>query len=450
MWDRLQRWAFDRFGEELVPALGEHLKGRGVGGADRPADDEDLTLSLGWCLLDRRLACGDTPARLYAGRPELPERERWLAGRIAASRLGVHRVVDVDPGAWMELEDVLTGARARVDSPNVSVDAVRWTVLICRVERGGPVPALWGGAAFYMPSEEPEILAELRRIARANGLPTDAAGLAAALGAGADEMACYVPPSRRAERILHTLEGDPLVFAEATWRLADRAAALRALRGAPGLVERRDDDGNVHVFDWVARRRDLLARRPPLPPGAVVMEDMVLDERGDLLGNGTTSLGTFTVRGQALELWCLSSERLDGAVALVERTLGPLAGGLERRLRSVEEAREEARKETGGGRAGGSPQADSRRRAGPRVPPGEVDARILELVYRRWIDDPNPALGGLSPREAARRPEHRRQLEQEVRLLEHRSARDRHDGLPGPDAAWLRRALALDGEPVAR
>ena len=443
----MQRWAFDRFEKELAPALVEHLRGRGVGSADRPAGDEDMALALAWLLLDRRLTCGDTPARCYAGLSELPARERWLAARIAASRLGVHRVIDAEPGARMELEDVLTGTRVRVDSPNVSLDAVRGQVLICRVERGGPVPALWGGAAFYEPSEEAEILAELRRIAETNALGTDSAGLATALIVGAREMACFVPPSRMAERTLHTLEGDPVTFAEATWRLRDRAAALRVLRGTSELALRPTaDDGDEYVFDLLACRRDLIARRPLLPPGAVVMEGgpVILDERGGLQGTDAASLGTFTVRGEVLELSCLSAQRLDGAVALVERNLGPLATKLKRRLRSIEEVREELSDGPAGARA---EAASRRRRVGPA---GGLDERVQALVHRRWIDDPDPHLGGLSPREAAGHPEHREQVEQQLRILEHRNARDRNDPLPGPELAWLRRELALDCEPVAR
>ena len=80
---------------------------------------------------------------------------------------------------------------------------MRWHVLVCRVERGGPVPALWSGAAFYEPNEEAEILAELRRVADANRMGTDTAALAGALTAGAKQMACFVPPSRLACAVRH-------------------------------------------------------------------------------------------------------------------------------------------------------------------------------------------------------------------------------------------------------
>ncbi len=303
------------------------------------------------------------------------------------------------------------------------------------------MPALWGGAAFYEPSEEAEILAELQHVAGANGLGTDAAGLAAALSAAARQMACFVPPSRLAERTFFTLEGDPVVVAEGSWRLRDRAAALRALCGASELALCPEGtDGNGHTFDWLAPRRDLVARRAVLPPGAVVLEGgpVTMDERGELTGGDITCLGTFTVRGELLELSCLSAGRLDAAVALVERTLGPLATEPKRRLRSIEEFRQD-----GGGRPAGtgSEPAPGQRRAGSADGP---EARFQALVYRRWIDDPDPRLGGLSPREAAGRPEHREQLERQLRIFEHSTACNRGAPFQGAAVAWLREVLALD------
>ena len=47
-----------------------------------------------------------------------------MAARIAASRLGVYRVTDVEPGSWIELESVLAGAMVRVASPHVSRETV--------------------------------------------------------------------------------------------------------------------------------------------------------------------------------------------------------------------------------------------------------------------------------------------------------------------------------------
>jgi len=449
VWERMQSWALDRFGDELGAALKEHMDARGVGGDERPALDEDLSLALCWLLIDRELEAGGKPARLYSELPEVAASEREMAARIAASRLGLYRVRDAEPGAWIELEN-LFGGTVRVASPSVSREAVRWHVLLCRVMEGGPMLSLWGAAGFYEPAEEPELLAELRRIAEANDLGAGARGLEAALRVGARELVCFIPPSRRAERVMHTLEGDPVVVVEATWRLREPGVAFGALRDAPELVlEGETEDGEGVTLAWLISRRELLARRPPLPLGAICVEGgpVVVGEDGDLEFKDVTSLGTFTLYRDHLEFFGLSEARLAQAVALVERRLGPVAGRLRRRVRSVEDAAGAARVP----RAAPTQGASRPRRASRRVDDGPMvpDARIRALTYRRWIDDPNEHLRGLSPREAASQPGHREGLERQLCSLEHHNARERDDGRPGAEVTWLRAELGLDAEPLA-
>jgi len=224
VWDRMQGWALERFGDQLGESLKEHMDRRGVGSEERPANDEDMSLAVCWLLIDRELADGGTPARLYSQLPDLTNGERSRAERIAASRLGLYRVREVERGAWIELESVLDSSTTRVTTPNVSRAAVRWHLLMCRVMTGGPSLSLWGAAGFYEPVEERELMAELWRIADARDLGGGAAGLEAALRAGAGELVCFVPASRRAEPVPYTVEGDPVVVAEATWRLRTLSA----------------------------------------------------------------------------------------------------------------------------------------------------------------------------------------------------------------------------------
>jgi hypothetical protein len=236
VWDRMQTWALDRFGDEIGGALKEQLDARGAGTDERPTLDEDLSLALCWLLIDRDVETGGTPAQLDSDLSELSVGERQVASRIAASGLGLHRVREAEPGAWIELEDLLDGRIVRVSSANVSREAVRWHLLLCRVMQGGPAPSLWGASGFYEPAEEPEVLDELRRIATENDLGAGTTGLRAALRVGAGELLCFVPPSRRAQPVPHTLEGDSIVVAEASWKLRDPDAAFDALCAVPGLA----------------------------------------------------------------------------------------------------------------------------------------------------------------------------------------------------------------------
>lgn len=350
--------------------------------------------------------------------------------RIAHSYLGLHRVLDREPGSWIELESLIDGTRVRVASPNVSRATVRWHVLLCRMMAGGPMASLWGAAGFYEPADEPALLGELRRLAAAYGLEDDRAGLERALRLGARELLCFVPPDRRTAPSFFTLEGDRAVFATVTWRLCDPDAALDALDQIPDLAwSGETEDGEGETFSWMAPRRALVARRPPLPPGAVCFESgpVFVGEDGELELEDLTCLGTFELRGDRLEFSGLSEARLEAAAALISSCLGSLARPGQTRVERLPLG--SSRAETQGG----------------REDEGETeDPRFLELLYRRWLDDPQRELSGLSPRQAASRPEHRATLERQLRSLEHGSAGERRDGEPGPEVRWLRGELAVE------
>jgi hypothetical protein len=447
LWARMQRWAFDSYGDELTVALGDHLAARKVGTEERPAEDDDLALAIGWLLIDRELdAGGGKPARLYAELPGLDESDRALARRIADCALGIHRVTDVYPGKWIELENVLDASTAKVVSSNVSLEAVRWHVLVCRVMTGGPGPTIWGAAAFYLPLEESEVLDELRRVARERGLGTSTEALERALQVGAGELVRFVPPSRSAEVTVHTLEGDPAVVAEATWTVTDPVCASRRLHDVAELVDGGPtDDGEGFIFDWLTSRTGLLACRGELPPGALCIEGgpVPLDDRS-FGTDDVTSLGTFTLSGDHLDFVGMSERRLDAAVALVDGHLGDLAGDPTRRVRSLDDVRS----------SGASEPGDlSRARRSAAHQTGEERSQTateaaLSVVYRRWLDDPNRLLGGLTPREAAARGEYGNEIELLLRSLENRSAYGRTDRHPGSEVARLR--AELSSAPVGR
>ena len=440
VWGRMQDWALGQFHDELLDALGEHFDDRRIGTSESPVMDDDLSAALCWILIDRPLADGGgPPAPRYARSPEIFESDRVLAGRIAACRLGVNRVRDVLPGAWIDLENVLTGATVRVSSPNVSRKVVRWHVLLCRVMASGPSPTLWGGSASYAPTEEPELLAEVERIATVRGLGTDHAGLEEALRVGARELVCFVPESRRVKPTPYTLEGDPALVAESTWAVSDPDSVLDELSGAPDLVAAGEsEDGDGLVFHWTASRHTLNARRSELPRGAVCLESgpIRVAEDGDLELTDLTSLGTFTLRGGRLEFSTISEARLGAAMAFVERRLGKLVGRPTRRVCSFEEY--------GSSEPSRQPSRGMSREEAP-VP----DEAFRRLLFRRWLDEPVSRLGGISPRRAAASGRYREQLEFLLRDIEHRNACDRADGLPGPEVAWLRAELGHETKTVA-
>ncbi|MGH2847529.1 MAG: hypothetical protein ACRDL0_16180 [Thermoleophilaceae bacterium] len=175
-------------------------------GPEPRVDDRDAQIFLTWFCSDRESAGGDTPVQRYAARADIDERERDVARRIADARLSLQRVHAAEPGRWIELEDVLSGVLVRVRSGEVSREAARWDLLLCRVMDDDQVPSLWGPVLFYAPGEEPELLTELERLADAHGIGTGRERLGGVFRLAALELMRFVPASRRVEPSLFTAD----------------------------------------------------------------------------------------------------------------------------------------------------------------------------------------------------------------------------------------------------
>jgi hypothetical protein len=259
---RIQDWTAETVGEEIDRALDVYASPEGT------MHDEDLQIFSAWFHNDRELPSGETPAERYAARADLAAEEREAAARIASANLGLHRVLAVEPGHWIELEDVVSGRRTQVRSASVSRDAVRWDILLGRVMAGAP-ESLWGPVRLFAPAEEPELLAELRRLAGVDAGGADAkAELEAAFREQALELMRFRPSSRDIQPSYFTPEGDPMAHGQATWKVREPAKAQARMRALGGLAP-----GEPLEIDLTVRRDRLLAKdRSPMPKGALVIE----------------------------------------------------------------------------------------------------------------------------------------------------------------------------------
>jgi hypothetical protein len=88
----------------------------------------------------------------------------------------------------------------------------------------------------------------------------------------------------------------------------------------------------------------------------------------------------------------------------------------------------------------------SRRRTAEPADTPEAAQLVLEFKrrhYATWLDEPIPALGGLTPREAVRRRASRRRLE--LLLQDMEQAEARAPAGQGFDFAWVRGELGMEG-----
>lgn len=413
-------WSVEQFGDELAEAFEEfHPESHRIG-------ERDFALLLTWFNSDRELSGGGTPVERFLARPDLDPDEREIAERIAAARLGIHRVRAVVPGRSLELENLLTGALIAVASQTVSCEVVRWDVVLCRVMPSDTVATLWGPVLVYAPDEEAELLVELARLAAAYGLCRDPAGLSEVFRLASRELLRFVPPSRAVEPSLFTAEGNPVVAARATWSLVDPDDAFRVLDAPPELLwVGESDDGTGECFQFTGDRAELVARRPPLPSNALFFESSYAGFP-DRIG-----IGTFVLAGCELRFDAISEQRLEHALELVSRRLAGNAELLERKITPFDHDRTDRQQALG---------------------PAEEDvqaADYLDQYLRRWLDEPLARLDGATPRAAASIPKLRGELEFLLRAIENRAEHARRAGAAWPDVAWLRNELDLSSQLAA-
>lgn len=409
----ISSWSARRYRDEIAAALADFRP------AGRDLGERDLALFVTWFNSDRELDGGGTPVEHYVARADIGPLEREAAARIAAARLGLYRVRAVAAGRSIELENVVTGEALRVASHSVSREVVRWDVLLCRVMAGEPQATLWGPVVTYLPDEERELVAEIERLAAAYGLPADPSGLSDTLRVASREFSRFVPPSRLAEPRLFTAEGDPVERACAVWRLADPVAAFVALDAPPELLwVGESEDGDGETFQFTGDRAELIALRPPLPPGSLYYESSYDGFPGRI------GLGTFVLCDDELRFDAISAPRLACAVAAVERLLGAGAVLVTSEVTpAVHDYRPSAR----------TPDRRETR-------PGEVE-EFLTDYFRRWLDEPLAQLAGHTPRTAAGDPALREELELTLRTIENHADRTRREGAAWPDVSWLRAEL---------
>jgi hypothetical protein len=412
---RIQDWSARALAGEVGVALEQFAP-------ERTMNDDDLQVFATWFHNDRELAGGGTPAERYAARTDLPAQERAAARRIASARLGLHRVLEVEPGRWLVLEDLVCGTRARVRSQSVSGDAVRWDVLLGRVMDGDP-PTLWGPTRFFEPCDESALLAEVERLAGVGAVSAPEPALQRALRDYALELMRFTPPSWSVEPSFFTLEGDLAAHGMATWSVRDVPAARERMRALGRLRP-----GEPLEIDITVPREVLVRDRPELPRGAIVLEAGPIDDPDSV------PIATLRLEAVRLSVEAMSEERLDRAIEIVALDFGDLAELSAREVVPIEQRLDERGSEA---ELPAAPLTEFSPADEWRLLVGAMTDRM-----RRWLDDPHPLLGDRTPREAVK-GERRAEVIGLVRGIENGAERARRSGQPFAEVSWIREELEL-------
>jgi hypothetical protein len=378
-------------------------------------DYECTQALLGWSSDHYRGPDGRTALDLYleerGGGLDAEGRALVEAQRTAC--FSYHEVVSAEPGRSIVLRDLLAGGERTVEEKSASRTVRPRDVLLTRVVDLGDRSILAGCHLRSLPPREgDEARRRLRSALRVRAAKVPMAKLREATADGTlfriwqelVDAGDARPPPR-----LQNTDGEDFILTVDRFDVAAGKAA-EVVAGLLDLPDAQRDEGE--------------------DDGAVTVSFVREGNAKGVLP--TTLIGRAVVEGGLLRLETNSRERADRLRALIGERLGALVS-----FRIREHADPVAHLAEGAER-------------GVRPAPSEpMPAEVLEVVkrmqaehYQRWLDDEIPALGGLTPRQAAKRKgAPRKSLELLLAEIEHAEA-----GQPEQqrfDVSVLRRELGV-------
>ncbi len=407
------RFAHERFGKAWRRAR------RGVKNFD-----EILPFSIPWSLYRCRIE-GRTAADWFFDeyKDRLSESERaWLENQ-RRSWLGIWEVEDFEPGATLDLRDLLTGERRRVQEKMGSRGVSKRVALLGAVVEHQGAFLMTGTYPHTMPPMEAFRIVE--EVCAATGAEPGSVPVEKLREAKIErllleswERALGEVERRRSQPLrLANTDGDPLLFTNDrfTFEPGDRPEVEHGLRALGADVEEEERNSTSTCFAVV---RCETGRRAALLP--------------------STLLGRIEVGDGSLTIETNSVKRADWIRRRVEEKCGE-------RLRH--RIRDHADPVASFGRGAAASPSKSKK---PESPP-ELLAALREQkarFYRAWVDEPIPALDGRTPREASRDAAGRRRVDALIKNMENMESR-----LPTAeqfDFQPLRRELSFAAESPSR
>lgn len=397
---------------------------------DLEHEPEAISIFVSWAVYEHSFGGATIVERFLRASSGALRRDEhaWLSAQ-ARSRLSAWEVLDVERGQSIRVRDMFTSEEALVVERMGSESLVPRDVLLARVVTHDGSAVFCGMHPRALgPREASELVAQVRRVlaGRRNAKLTaddlrrpGASTLVLALWQDAFEAIAHAPPPR-----LQNTDGEDLVLVTDTFTITGNRAALReALLRLP-LATLKDDE--VEGAD-----------------AAEVRIAFVRENRsGAALEN--TVLGHVTLDSRTLVVATNSRSRADSMRIQIARACEGLVAHARREERDGQELV---------ANAGQRPSSNASSRPRSEGPPPELRAvaRAWKSAhYARWVDEPIPALGGLTPRAAStsRSKPIRAELETLLKELERSESR-----LPEEerfDIAVLRSELAVVERPAPR
>jgi hypothetical protein len=329
---------------------------------------------------------------------------------------------EIRPGQGVRLHDVLTGATAFLNDHSASKSLERYHVLLARVVQLDGI-AIFGGShpQPLPPLEAQAVIEAARRLHHVRTRPVPPESLrsferAAELFRLWDDAAKELYDRPLIPALANT-DGEPLLltsdyFSVAPGQRAAVASSILTLEGAHAT----SDDPDPEEFLISKPGNAMIAAFP------------------------NTTLARLELREGELLIETNSLARADRARAAVE---GACGDSIQYRIRKHTDPKTLIEKELL--QPGRRPRREEATRGTGDLPP-ELAAQVIQdfkkRAYATWPDDPIPALGGKTPRQAAKTPAGRARLE--ALLKDYELGEDRQPEAQRYDVNELRRELGLE------
>jgi hypothetical protein len=444
-WSRRAEW-HERFQQTLTRHIGSACEKFEISPADLPDIIGPMGGSLFGCAFEDFLTLEEDSRNIVddylrrRGWKEAASGRAYIEG-LRRSVMSLYEASEIVPGQSVMVRDLVRGGDpVRVTERTASRTLRRWDRIAARLVPTGAETVFGGGLLPVDGATADKILASLKRLARRarteirrrfreagsaadEGILREETNETALLRKSAflitnlwleDALGRVLSPRRPT---LSNSEGDPLLFLTAHYPLRPDATPKSVRERLATLPSLRPEGGNF--WNWLAE-----SGARPVRPRAGHSFITTMDD-------GALVLGTIELKGKRILFAVNSERRLARARALIEPVLAGLVG--EPKILT----------ETPSQLVAAGPKASPRL----ELPPEEERRLIhasLDRHYRHTLETPVPALGNLTPREAARTAKGRAKVVAWIKMLEnHASHEDPASPMGSYDFAWLREELGV-------
>jgi hypothetical protein len=436
--ERIQRFAYqERFAEDVDRALGlyfgEEVRTRKL----LAADEEEIPGFQEWFISDYVTGEGERIVDLFAQEkgPALPRAQRqMLDDWRRLNRYRLFEVQEVMPGKGVVVEDLLSGEVMEINDISSSHSLQRWMLFLARPARTEGRMHFTGSGQVLAQFYKDEVVTHARTLWERYRQQHPSRSLDDFYRDHSLDLYLFVQgvQTRPITERLFTPEGHRLVSSHAHFAVKDARTVADILTEAEefNLAGPNADDPTALHFNWLLRGRSHVPESDEeMPPSSLIQGSDWMAGPGEPVYR---SLGDVILWERRMELACLSRERLEVGKAFLDALLGKRIRHRRDRFRSADQLLAGAEFEP--------PRS-------PRSSSSGVEASLAqEMLERRLgeaLDTPVPALGGLTPRQAARQAEHQVAFKEWWKRFEYMEEQRRRQGELHLDLDVIRRELGL-------